>query len=148
MVEVTLEHLEGGAWVEKTIKLDVESDMTLSDETLDEDMCRLPRLISYYAELGAELQAQASRHEQGYKRVEAQLAQALRKGVKTTENSIKEQVTLEDAARDARFKYYDSAKQHSMVDGFYRALREKTSLAIALCYKQKEEIRVSNSPLH
>jgi len=34
-----------------------------------------------------------------------------------------------------------------MVDGFYRALREKASLSIALCYKQKEEIRVMNSPL-
>jgi hypothetical protein len=34
-----------------------------------------------------------------------------------------------------------------MVDGFYRALREKATLAVALCYKQKEEIRVMSSPL-
>jgi hypothetical protein len=148
MVEIKLEYFENEQWLEKTISLDLEKDMSLSDETLDQDMQRLPMLIAYYAEMSAELQAQASRHEQQYKRVEAQLAQALRAGVKTTENSIKEQVLLEDNARDMRFRYYDSVKQHSMVEGFYRALREKTSLSIALCYKQKEEIRVSNSSLH
>jgi hypothetical protein len=38
--------------------------------------------------------------------------------------------------------------QHGLLENLYRALRDKSSLAIALCYKQKEEIRVMSSALN
>ena len=34
-----------------------------------------------------------------------------------------------------------------MVEGFYRGLRDKANLGIALCYKQKEEIRVTGAKI-
>lgn len=149
MVNVTLEHLNNdGEWVEKTIELDVDADMSLSDETLDKDMCKLPSLIAYYAELGAELQAQASRKKQILDVAEAKAAQVIREEGKSTENTIKERVLLDDDVQEIKIEYHRAVKLHTMVDGFYRALREKASLAIAICYKQKEEIRVMNSPLN
>ena len=126
--------------------------MSLSDETLDRDMCALPKLIAFYAEVAAECQAYASRKKNDVEVVEAEVAQAFRieaaqNKLKITEAGIREHIAIQDEVTDARHQSYKAQAQYTMVDGFYRALREKASLAIALCYKQKEEIRVMNSPL-
>jgi hypothetical protein len=143
---VTVE-LEG-----KKVELDVDRDMRLTDETLDDDLCELARKIAYYAELASETQVEAARAKASLEFEESKAAQALREtastsGTRTTEPGIREQVVLEPDVGVARNLYFRAAAQHTMVDGFYRALREKASLGIALCYKQKEEIRVNNSPI-
>ncbi len=152
MVEVTVEFLEEGQWVSSTVEVDVDADMSLSDETLNQDMCALPRRIAYYAELAAECHAFTSRKKNNVEVVEAEVAQAFRieaatNKLKITEAGIREHVSQQDEVTDARHQSYKAQAQFTMVDGFYRALREKASLAIALCYKQTEEIRVLNSPL-
>ena len=152
MISIYLEHLEGNEWVAQEVKLDVDADMSLSDETIDKDMCALPRVIAYYAELSAELHAQAARFKQRMEETEALTAISIRRdasetGTKITEPSIKERVIADPSVSTARNAYYKMDGQYRMMDGFYRALREKASLAIAICYKQKEEIRVMNSPL-
>jgi len=152
MTEVTVEYLVEGEWVPNSVELDVEADMSLSDETLNKDMCALPTRIAYYAEVAAECHAYAARKKNDVEVVEAEVAQALRfeaaqNKIKITESGIREHVAKQDIVTEARHTAYKAAAQHTMVDGFYRALREKASLSIALCYKQKEEIRVMNSPL-
>ena len=152
MVEVTIEHLENGAWVPQDIKLDVDADMALSDETLDEEMCALSRKIAYYAEISAELHALTARRKNRVEVVEAEIAQKVRQinaqnGTKITEPGIKEAVSISQSVGSARNAYYLADSEFRKVDGFYRALREKASLAIALCYKQKAEISALNSPL-
>ncbi len=152
MTEVTVEYLEDGAWVANTVELNVEADMSLSDETINKDMCELAGRIAYYAEVAAECQAYASRKKNDVEVTEAQVAQAFRveaagSKLKITEAGIREHVAQQDKVTEARHASFKAQAQHSMVDGFYRALREKASLAIALCYKQKEEIRVLNSPI-
>jgi hypothetical protein len=152
MVTVTVEYLEDGQWVSNSLELDVEADMSLSDETINKDMCELPKRIAYYAEVAAECQAYASRKKNEVEVVEAEVAQALRieaatNKLKITEAGIREHIAKQDMVTEARHSSYKAQAQFIMVDGFYRALREKASLAIALCYKQKEEIRVMNSPL-
>jgi hypothetical protein len=152
MVEVTVEYLEEGQWVSSSVEVDVDADMSLSDESLNKDMCALPRRIAYYAELAAECHAFMSRKKNNVEVVEAEVAQAFRieaatNKLKITEAGIREHIAQQDEVTDARHQSYMAQAQFTMVDGFYRALREKASLAIALCYKQKEEIRVLNSPL-
>ncbi len=152
MVTVEVQYLVEGEWVGNTVELDVEADMQLSDETLDKDMCELPRKIAYYAEVAAECLAFASRKKNEVESVEAVVAQAFRSAaalnkLKVTEAGIREHIVQQDEVTEARHDSFKAQAQYTMVDGFYRALREKASLAIALCYKQKEEIRVLNSPL-
>lgn len=152
MVEVTIEYIDGNKWVPQTIKLDVDNDMSISEETLDKDMCELPKKIAYYAEVQAECQAYASRKKNDVEVTEAEVAQAFRREaaankLKITESGIKEFVATQDVVIQARNESFAAQAQFLMMDGFYRSLREKASLAIALCYKQKEEIRVMNSPL-
>ena len=152
MVEVTIETLENGTWVPHDIKLDVDADMALSDETLDEEMCALSRKIAYYAEISAELHALAARRKNDVEVVEAEVAMAVRKkfaasGDKITEPGIKEIVVVAPVVTAVRTAYYHVDSEFRKVDGFYRALREKASLSIALCYKQKAEISALNSPL-
>ena len=152
MIEVTIEHLENGVWVPQDIKLDVDADMALSDETLDQEMCALPRKIAYYAEISAELHTLTARRKNDVEIVEAEVAQDVRAqhaaaGTKITEPGIKEAVTVSATVTAARNEYYRTDSAFRKVDGFYRALREKASLAIALCYKQKAEIAAMNSPL-
>jgi hypothetical protein len=157
MITVTVEYLEPNVdgipvWTTSTQEVDVDADMSLSDETLDKDMCALPRKIAFYAELAAECHAYASRKKNEVEVVESEVAQALRaeaatNKLKITEAGIREHIAKQDMVTEARHGSYKAQAQYTMVDGFYRALREKASLAIALCYKQKEEIRVLNSPL-
>jgi hypothetical protein len=152
MVTVTVEYLEDGQWVENSVEVDVDKDMNLSDETLDQDMCELPKKIAFFAELAAECHAYASRKKNDVEVIEAEVAQALRAEaanvkLKITEAGIREHIAKQDNVTEARHGSYKAQAQYTMIDGFYRALREKASLAIALCYKQKEEIRVLNSPL-
>ena len=153
MVTVTVENQVGDRWVPTTVTLDLDEDMNLSDETIDKDMCQLPRKIAYYAELSATLQAQESRHEHEMESIESNYAQRVRQAAlasseKITEQGIKERICQDPTVTAARYKFFDTQRQHTMVEGFYRALREKASLAIAICYKQKEEIRVMNSPIN
>jgi len=152
MISIYLEYQDKDGWVGKEVEVDVDADMSLSDETIDQDMCALPRIIAYYAQLGAELYAQAARYKQRMEETEARASITIRRdasetGTKITEPGIKERVIADQAVGAARNTYYKMEAQFKMMDGFYRALREKASLAIAICYKQKEEIRVMNSPL-
>ena len=152
MIEIENEYLTDEGWVTQIIKLDVDIDMSLSDETLNDDMCSLPRTIAYYAEVAADCHALAARRKNNMEEAESAASQRIRaaakaSGDKITEPGIKEQVVSDDAVREARDMYYTADGQYRMMDGFYRALREKASLAIALCYKQKEEMRTMNSPL-
>ena len=152
MTEVTVEYLLDGQWVSKSEEINVEADMSLSDETLDKDMCELPKLIAYYAEVAAECQAYASRKKNDVEVIEAEVAQAFRVEaasgkLKVTEAGIREHVAQQEIVSETRRSSFKAQAQYVMMDGFYRALREKASLAIALCYKKKEEIRVINSPL-
>lgn len=152
MVEVTIESLVDGEWIPKDIKLDIDTDMALSDETLDQEMCELPRKISYYAEISAELHAVAARKKSRVEAVEAEVAMDIRRmhaaaGTKITEPGIKEAVATSAVTTAARNAFYHADSEYRMVDGFYRALREKASLAIALCYKQKAEISAMSGPL-
>ena len=153
MLTVEIEYLDGGEWIPQEITLDVDKDMALSEETLDGDMCGLPRAIAYYAEIAAECQAKASRKKNQMEVAEADESQGVRKtskdaGEKVTEAGIKEQVLVTGHVIRARETYYEAERQYRMMDGFYRALREKASLSIAICYKLKEEIRVQSSPLN
>lgn len=152
MVEVTIEALKDGEWISKDIKLDIEADMALSDETLDQEMCALPRKIAYYAEIAAELHAVAARKKSRVEAVEAEFAMDIRRmhaaaGTKITEPGIKESVATSAVVTEARNAFYHADSEYRMVDGFYRALREKASLSIALCYKQKAEISAMSGPL-
>ena len=152
MIEVEYEYLTDNGWETQTVKLDVELDMALSDETLNDDMCALPRTIAYYSEVSAECQAMAARKKNQMEVAEAAASQRIRasakeSGDKITEPGIKEQVLSDLGVSIARHEYYTADRQHRMLDGFYRALRDKASLSIALCYKQKEEMRTMNSPL-
>ena len=152
MTDVTIQYLEAGQWVPSTLSLDVEADMSLSDETINKDMCELPRRIAYYAEVAAECQAYAARLKNNVEVVEAEVAGAFRVAaaqsqLKLTEAGIREHIAVQVVVEEARNESFKAQAQYTMVDGFYRALREKASLAIALCYKQKEEIRVMNSSL-
>ena len=153
MVEVTIEHLENGEWKPQTIKLDVDADMALTDETLDQEMCELPRKIAQYAEVSAELHAMAARKKNRVEVVEAEIAQKVRQinaqnNTKITEPGIKEAVSVSQSVASARNAYYHTDAEFRKVDGFYRSLREKASLAIALCYKQKAEITALSSSLN
>ncbi len=136
-----------------TLKLDLDIDMRLTDETLDEDLRHLPHKIAQYAQLMAECQAHAANRKMEADRAEAQEDLNIRKaastaGDKITEPAIKQRIILAPAVTAAKVAYFKADAQHKTLDGFYRALREKASIGIALCYKQKEEIRVMNSPLN
>ncbi len=135
-----------------TIELDVQADLALSDDTLDADMCALAQKTGYYAELMGELYSHALNMKHEADATEAMIDQGIRaaakaSGDKVTEPAIKQQVVLDPEVRAARRAYYAADGQHRTVEGVYRALRDKGNLAIALCYKQKEEIRVMNSPI-
>ena len=136
-----------------TITLDVSADLALSDQSLDDDMCALPQKIGYYAELMGECHAHASNMKHEMEVAEAAADQQIRAkakedGEKITEPAIKQQIARQDNVREARRAYYAADGQHKTVEGCYRALRDKSNLAIALCYKMKEEIRVMNSPIN
>ncbi len=136
----------------KLVELDVDRAMRLTEATLDDDLCELARKIAFYAELSSKTQVEAARAKADLEFQEAKVAQEVREvaaadGTRTTEPGIKEKVLINEDVRSVRVVYFRAAAQHTMVDGFYRALREKASLGIALCYKLKEEIRVTNSPL-
>ncbi len=133
-------------------KLDLDLDMKLTDETLDEDLRHLPHKIAQYAQIMAECQAHAANRKMEVDRAEAQEDQNIRKaastaGDKITEPAIKQRIVLAPAVAAAKSAYFKADAQHKTVDGFYRALREKASIGIALCYLRKEEIRVMNSPI-
>jgi hypothetical protein len=137
----------------ETVTLDVDADMAMSDETLDRDMTSLPRVIAKYAELAAECNMDQLNAKSDMERAEAEAAQRIRttcaeRGEKITEAGIRERMLHSEGVKTSRSEYYAAVAQHGLIENLYRALRDKSSLAIALCYKQKEEIRVMSSSLN
>jgi hypothetical protein len=136
----------------RTVELDLDADMHLDEDTLDSDLCNLARKIALYAELHGETKADAMRCEAAVKFQASRQAQNLREkaaaeGVRTTEPGIKEQVRLSDEYQQAKRAFFRATAQATMVEGFYRGLRDKANLGIALCYKMKEEIRTTGGPV-
>ncbi len=136
----------------RTVELDIDEDMHLDEDTLDTDLCGLARKIAQYAEVFGETKADAMRCEAEVKyqasRAESDIREkAAADGTRTTEPGVKAQVRLSEAVRTAKSAYFRAEAQATMVEGFYRALRDKANLGIALCYKQKEEIRVTGAKI-
>jgi hypothetical protein len=134
----------------RTVELDIDEDMHLDEDTLETDLCGLARKIAHYAEIYGDTKADCLRCEANVKFQASRAAQNLREkaaedGVRTTEPGIKEQVRLDDAYQASKKAFFRATAQATMVEGFYRALRDKVNLGIALCYKQKEEIRVTGA---
>lgn len=137
----------------RTVELDVEKDLALSDESLDDDMRSLGSLIGEYAGYMGETHAYAANKKYSMEIEEANADHHIRAvakaaGDKVTEPAIKQQVLLNPQVHDARRAYYAAEAQFKTIEGSYRALRDVANLAIALCYKQKEEIRVMHSPIN
>lgn len=137
---------------DKSVILDIDEDMHLDEDTLETDLCGLARKIARYAEIFGETKADAMRCEAEVKyqasRAESDIREkAAADGTRTTEPGIKAQVRLSEAVRTAKSAYFRATAQATMVEGFYRALRDKANLGIALCYKQKEEIRVTGAKI-
>ena len=130
----------------RSFQLDLDTDMALSDEGLHDAMCRLPRTIARYAQIMGECKMYAANMKRRMEMVEAKVDMDIRKeakntGDKVTEPGIAKQVTLNQEVSSARSAYYKAEAQFSMVEGFYRALRDKSQIAIAMCYFQKEEVK-------
>ena len=137
----------------RTVTLDVDEDLALSDESLDDDMCGLAQLIGKYAMLMGECHAYAANLKYDMEMAEAGADHTIRQiakaaDEKVTEPAIKQKITLDPGVGTARRAYYAAEGQFKTVEGCYRALRDKGNLAIAICYKLKEEIRVSASPIN
>jgi len=127
-------------------QLNLDTDMALTDESLHDDMCRIPRTIARYAQIMGDCKTYASNMKHRMERVEAAADQRIRKeakasGEKITEPSIAKLLSLDLEVSAARSAYYKAEGQFSMVEGFYRGLRDKAQIAIALCYFQKEEVK-------
>jgi len=129
-----------------SFQLDLDTDMALTDEGLHEAMCRLPRTIARYAQIMGECKAYAANMKRRMEMAESAADSAIRQeakdaGEKVTEPSIARQVTMVPSVSAAKSAYYKADAQFSMVEGFYRALRDKSQIAIAMCYFQKEEVK-------
>lgn len=127
-------------------QLNIDLDMALSDESLHKDMCELPRAIAHYAQIMGECKAYAANMKKQLEQAEAKADKDIRRaaaaaGEKTTEPSIAKSVTLDPVVSSARSVYNKADAQLTMIEGFYRALRDKSSIAIALCYFQKDELK-------
>ncbi len=136
----------------RTVELDIDEDMHLDEDTLETDLCGLARKIAQYAEIYGETKADALRCEAEVKYQASRAATDIREkaaadGTRTTEPGIKEQVRLTEGVRAAKKAFFRATAQSVMVEGFYRGLRDKANLGIALCYKQKEEIRVTGAKI-
>jgi hypothetical protein len=128
-------------------QLNLDLDMALSDESLHSDMCDLPRKIARYAQIMGECKAHAANMKKRMEQAEARADKAIRNQAiidkeRTTEPSIVKSLSLDEAVSAARTEYYKADAQFTMVEGCYRALRDKSSIAIALCYFQKDEMKL------
>jgi hypothetical protein len=136
----------------RTVELDIDEDMHLDEDTLAVDLCGLARKIAHYAEIYGETKADCLRCESNVKYQAARSASNIREkavedGIRVTEPWVKEQVRLASDYQASKKALFRATAQATMVEGFYRALRDKATLGIALCYKQKEEIRVTGAKL-
>jgi hypothetical protein len=136
----------------RTVELDIDEDMHLDEDTLEGDLCGLAKKIAYYAEIHGETKADCLRCEANVKYQAARSASNIREkavedGVRVTEPWVKEQVRMDDSYQAVKKLFFRATAQATMVEGFYRALRDKANLGIALCYKVKEEIRVTGAKI-
>ena len=142
MTEVKLEQLVNGAMVVTTITLDLNQDFSLDPTNLENDMTFISNRLGFYGDLASELQAQAARHKLNAEAVYAREAISIREsGTKYTDAAVKERVASNVAYMKACEQQIESEKYFRKVENLFKSLKDKTNLAIAICYKQNSEIK-------
>lgn len=142
METITLERLtEEGNWVPEEIKLDLEEDFAISDDIeFEKYLCGVGRQLSFYANLGAELQAQAARYKADLESLYSEKAIQLRNsGDKVTENSIREKILSDTEYKILRGKHIIREKDAKKVDNFFRSQQKRADVLISIAYKKKVE---------
>jgi hypothetical protein len=133
-------------WVPETIELDVEGDFSIEELELNQEICRMGKLLVKYGELAADLGAELKRKEEYIKLVRAQVGAAIRSkaeadGTKLTEGKLADEVILHNAYQAALAQLHILRASAIKVDSFWRSASKKADLLNALAFRQNAEIR-------
>lgn len=132
-------------WAAQVETFDLESDFSITEETVSIEGCRISQLLCRYGTVAAEQGANVKRKEENVKKVQAEVEILLRNkaaqaGEKKTEALIKAEVTVDikyqDALRELHMLRADAAK----VDHWFRALMKKADQLRSMDYRQSAEI--------
>lgn len=147
MTELTIELIDSqGNVTISTISRDTASDFRITEETLDEDLCRQGQLMVEYGDIMADMKVMLARKEEHVKFVQAVVAQEIRaeweqEGIKGTEGKLSEKVITDDryqqALRELNYCRADALK----ADNYWRTIVKKTDLLNAVAYRQGQEIK-------
>ena len=134
-----------GEYIEKEIELNVEEDFAIDDLNLDAEMCKVGKHLAYYGELAAEFKAMALRKKHEIERHAAQTAINARKAAAAQRDKITEAMVKELIATDPMYqlrveRWIDAEKASNKLDSFYRSMKSRADVMIALTYKQRTEI--------
>lgn len=128
------------------LELDTENDFKITEETLDEEICRQGQLMLEYGDLMANLKAELANKEDQVKYTYAVIAQEIRVNAVSNKQKITENIVHEQVIVDKR--YQSVLAEHNIVklnsikaDNYWKAICKKGDLLNALGYKTGQEIK-------
>ena len=128
-----------------SLDLDVEDHFNIDDTNLDRELCRQGKLLAYYAELAANMEAQAKSKKLDLERLTAKSdldirATARNAGEKLTEGQIRAKITVRPDFQEASEAYIKAQRDADVVKNLWNSIYLKTGLLRSMRSRQDAEM--------
>lgn len=126
------------------IDIEVEDHFNVQDDNLDYEMCRQGKLLAYYAQMAAALEAQAKNRKLELDRLSSKAdldirTEAVSKGTKLTEAQVKAMVTVREDFKVATQAYIEAQRDADTVSNLWKSIYLKTGLLRSMKNRQDAE---------
>jgi hypothetical protein len=130
-------------WVPYKYTYNPESDFIIDPENLDGEMCKVGQLMIQYGEAKALLEAQMERHKKQMEFVYSKLFLDYKDkpNTKTTDASIKANVTIDPEYQRVSDNYIESCRCYNTAESWYKTAHKKADLLQSLAYKWGAEVK-------
>lgn len=126
------------------IDVEVEDHFNVQDDNLDYEMCRQGKLLAYYAQMAAALEAQAKNRKLDLDRLSSKAdldirTEGIDKGKKLTEAQVKAMITVREDFKQATQAYIEAQKDADTMSNLWKSIYLKSGLLRSMKNRQDAE---------
>lgn len=126
--------------------MQLQEDLAFSEATLNEAMTAQAGFFAHYARIAAEAFHNVSQLKQLLKVTEAEVAKRVRSdaavtGIKITEKSIEEEITLDPSVRKVRKALIDAEAVYELARNAPEAFKQRRDMLIQIGADRREELK-------
>lgn len=128
----------------EAIQIGLES-FTINEDDVNGELCRAGKFLAFFANLAADMKAQAVNYKTALEAFDAEIAieiraESIKNGSKITEGGIKERILTHPHRKEQLIKLIKAEQDFQKIENLFRSQQKKVDCLTALAYKQRTEL--------